>query len=78
MSSPLTPNPPIDVKRAFVDVVRRLSLACAAQVDCNAAYPDVERSLWSAIQELEQKPFVHRPADGSPDVVVNGARWLQA
>jgi pimeloyl-ACP methyl ester carboxylesterase len=78
LSSPLPPNPPIDVRGAFADVVRRLSRACAAQPDCNAAYPDVEQSLWSGIQELEQKPFVHRAADGRPDVVINGTRLLQA
>jgi pimeloyl-ACP methyl ester carboxylesterase len=78
LSSPLPPNPPIDARGAFADVVRRLSLACAAQPDCNAAYPDVEQGLSSGIQELEQKPFVHRPADGGPDVVINGTRFLQA
>ena len=78
LSSPLPPNPPIDAKGAFADVVRRLSLACAAQPDCNAAYPNVEQSLWSGIQELEQKPLVHRPADGTEDVVIDGNRLIRA
>jgi pimeloyl-ACP methyl ester carboxylesterase len=78
LSSPLPPNPPIDVKGAFTDVVRRLSLACAAQPDCNAAYPDVEQSFWSGIQELDEKPFVHRPADGTGEIVIDGTRLIRA
>jgi pimeloyl-ACP methyl ester carboxylesterase len=78
LTSPLPPNPPINVSGAFADVVGRLSRACAAQPDCSAAYPDVEQSLRAAIQELDQKPFVRRPGDGTPDVVINGKRLAQA
>jgi pimeloyl-ACP methyl ester carboxylesterase len=78
MSSPLPPSPPIDVRSSFADVVRRLSLACAAQPDCHAAYPDVEQSFYSGIHELDQKPFVHRPADGSREVVIDGLRLIGA
>jgi hypothetical protein len=58
-------------------VVRRISLACAAQPDCNAAYPDVEQILWAGMQELEEKPVVRRLADGT-EQVIDGNRLLQA
>jgi len=77
MSSPLPPNPPMDVRGAFVDVIGRLSRACAAQPDCAAAYPETEQNFWSAIEELDQKPLVHRPPDGSQEVVINGVRLVR-
>jgi pimeloyl-ACP methyl ester carboxylesterase len=77
LTSPLPPNPPIDGREAFADVVRRISLACAAQPDCNAAYPDVEQSLWAAMRELEEEPVVRRFADGT-EQVTDGNRLLQA
>jgi pimeloyl-ACP methyl ester carboxylesterase len=77
LTSPVPPNPPMDGKAAFADVVRRLSRACAAQPDCNAAYPDVEQNLWAGMKELEEKPFVRRLPDGRQDVI-EGNRLLQA
>ena len=77
LTSPLPPNPPIDGREAFADVVRRISRACAAQPDCGAAYPEVERSLWAGMQELEAKPVVRRLPDGR-EQVTDGNRLLQA
>ena len=80
LTSPLPPNLPIDVRSAFADVLARLSRACAAQPDCNAAYPETEQSLWAAVRELDQKPVVRRltylavitppPAASSPQSVM--------
>lgn len=77
LTSPLPPNQPIDVRSAFADVVARLSRACAAQPDCNAAYPETEQSLWAAVRELDQKPVVRRSPDGTQEAVINGNRLVQ-
>ena len=74
LDSPLPPNPPIDKAGAFADVVRRLARACAGQADCNAAFPDVEQTLWTAMKELEDKPFVRVSPDGAAAPVIDGNR----
>jgi pimeloyl-ACP methyl ester carboxylesterase len=55
----------------FADALHRLSAACAAQPACNAAYPDVEQTLWQRVRALQREPRtvqVMRP-DGTPDTV---------
>jgi pimeloyl-ACP methyl ester carboxylesterase len=49
------------------DVLQRVSAACAEQQACKAAFPDVEQTLWRAVDQLTREPWtreVPRP-DGS-------------
>lgn len=39
------------------DVLQRLSAACAAQPACNAAFPDVEQTLWRTVDQLTRQPW---------------------
>ena len=55
------PAPPNRAKRFnmpgdFSDVVKRISAACAAQPDCHAAFPDVDRTFWETVQALQREP----------------------
>jgi pimeloyl-ACP methyl ester carboxylesterase len=34
------------------DALQRVSAACAAQPGCNAAFPDVEQTLWRTVEQL--------------------------
>jgi haloalkane dehalogenase len=56
----------------FVDVLQRLSAACAAQPACNAAFPNVEQTFWRTVEELDREPRarqVPRP-NGIPNTVM--------
>jgi pimeloyl-ACP methyl ester carboxylesterase len=80
--SPAPPNAPQGGDRAvyFVDVVRRLAAACAADAVCGAAYPDLEQRIWETAEELEREPWRLQGAGGSgmPDtIVVDGTLFVQ-
>jgi pimeloyl-ACP methyl ester carboxylesterase len=65
-------NKPAD----FADVLERLSAACAAQPACNAAFPDVERTFWRAVEEHERAPRTRTipfPNGSRTTVTVDGA-----
>lgn len=81
LDSPAPPNAPQGGDRAvlFVDVVRRLAAACAADDVCNAAYPNLEQRIWETTEELEREPWLLHSAGamGLPDtIVVDGALFV--
>ena len=39
------------------DVLQRVSAACAAQPACDAAFPDVEQTLWRTVDQLTREPW---------------------
>ncbi len=62
---------------AVFDVIQRLSAACALQPSCNAAFPDVEQTLWRTVEELDREPWIFQRTfpDGRRIVVTTtGAR----
>ena len=78
LDGPLPPNratwfnKPAD----FVDVLRRLSAACATQPACNDAFPDVEQTFWRAVDEFERAPRTRAMTlqnGATSTVVVDGA-----
>lgn len=75
---PAPPNAPQGGQRGvnFVDVVRRLAAACAADAGCDATYPGLEQRVWRTVEDLEQEPWLLHGtgAMGLPDtIVVDGA-----
>ena len=42
------------------DVLHRVSAACAAQPACNAAFPDVENTLWRTVDQLNREPWIRQ------------------
>jgi pimeloyl-ACP methyl ester carboxylesterase len=57
------------------DVLSRVSASCAAQAACHAAFPDVEKTFWRTVEDLELKPWtrqVPRP-NGRLDTVTTTA-----
>ena len=46
-----------------VEVLQRVSAACAAQPACNAAFPEVEQTLWRTVDQLTREPWT-REATG--------------
>ena len=65
----------------FTDVLKRLSVACAAQPDCNAAFPDVEQTFWRTLAALQREPYTRqrtlRSGDTRP-VTITPARFAGA
>ena len=62
----------------FVDVLKRLSGACARQADCNAAFPEVEQTFWRTVDALEREPRtlqVTPPNGTTTTTTVTGARF---
>ena len=49
------------------DVLQRVSAACAAQPACNAAFPDVEQTLWRTVDQLTREAWTREVTgpDGS-------------
>ena len=45
-------NKPAD----YVDILKRLSAACAAQSTCNDAFPDLERTFWKTVEDFDRAP----------------------
>ena len=59
------PSPPnrskwFNLPADFTDILKRLSAACAAQPDCNAAFPEVEQTFWRTVSALEREPFTRQ------------------
>ena len=57
------------------DVLTRLFAACEARPACRAAFPDVERTMWRTIDDLERRPWpreVRRPNGRVDTVPVTG------
>lgn len=42
------------------DVLSRVSASCAAQAACHAAFPDVEKTFWKTVEDLELKPWTRQ------------------
>jgi pimeloyl-ACP methyl ester carboxylesterase len=42
------------------DVLSRVSASCAAQAACHAAFPDVEKTFWRTVEDLELKPWTRQ------------------
>ena len=42
---------------SVVDVVHRLSAACAAQPACDAAFPNVEQTFWRNVEAFDREPW---------------------
>jgi pimeloyl-ACP methyl ester carboxylesterase len=42
------------------DVLHRVSAACAAQPACNAAFPEVEDTLWRTVDPLNRVPWTRQ------------------
>jgi pimeloyl-ACP methyl ester carboxylesterase len=81
LDSPAPPNAPQGGGRAvlFVDVIRRLAAACAADEACDTAYPDLEQRIWQTAEELERDPWLIHTAGvmGLPDTIVaNGSLFV--
>jgi pimeloyl-ACP methyl ester carboxylesterase len=52
------------------DVLSRVSASCAAQPACHAAFPDVEKTFWRTVEDLELKPWTRK---GRQDTVTTTA-----
>jgi pimeloyl-ACP methyl ester carboxylesterase len=62
----------------FVDVLERLSAACARQADCNAAFPEVEQTFWRTVDALDRERRTRQvtaPNGTTTTVTVTGARF---
>ena len=60
------------------DVLSRVSASCAAQAACHAAFPDVEKTFWKTVEDLELKPWtrqVPRPNGGLNTVTTTAATF---
>ena len=56
------PSPPnrakwFNMPGDFTDVLKRLSAECASQPQCNAAFPEVERTFWRTVEALQREPL---------------------
>jgi pimeloyl-ACP methyl ester carboxylesterase len=58
LDSPLPPNRAEWFTRPadYVDILKRLSAACAAQSPCNDAFPEVERTFWRTVEDFDRAP----------------------
>jgi pimeloyl-ACP methyl ester carboxylesterase len=60
------------------DVLSRVSASCAAQPTCHASFPDVEKTFWRAVEDLERRPWttaVPRPNGQLATVTIMGAAF---
>ena len=65
-------NKPAD----YVDILKRLSAACAAQSTCNDAFPDLEQTLWRTVEDFDRAPrtrTVTLPSGTSATLIANGS-----
>jgi pimeloyl-ACP methyl ester carboxylesterase len=78
------PVPPSEPQWAYrgvgiTDVMRRLSERCAGDPACDAAWPDVEGTFWSGVEELARAPLVLPVPDDSADsLVIDGNLYATA
>jgi pimeloyl-ACP methyl ester carboxylesterase len=62
IDGPLPPNRSkwFNLPGDFTDVLKRLSAACDAQAECNAAFPNVEQTFWRTLDALQRDPFTRQ------------------